>query len=204
MLDMRLQQLQVLHGVHVEQLPFVSGFNASHASRMRDHASLRSMEAALSRQSPNLNSILMPPSRPTSMRLTSASTRSRLNVNRSSSAATASSNAPSEASSASKSASSRPAVDENGAIEILASLHDAMTDRVDLGQRRDSGALARDQGIKHERDSVIMVRHLRVDDHFVIIKTVLVERLGRTDALANALGHERMRFNIDKLVLQRR
>ena len=95
-------------------------------------------------------------------------------------------------------------VDEHGAIEVLAALHDAMTDRVDLGQRRDSGALARDQGIEHERDSVIVVRHLRVDDHFVIIKTVLVERLGRTDALANALGHERMRFNIDKLVLQRR
>ena len=95
-------------------------------------------------------------------------------------------------------------IDEHGTVEVLAALHDAMTDRVDLGQRRDSGALARDQGIKHERDSVIVVRHLRVDDHFVIIKTVLVERLGRTDALANALGHERMRFNIDKLVLQRR
>ena len=28
-------------------------------------------------------------------------------------------------------------VDENGAIEVFASLHDAMTDRVDLGQRSD-------------------------------------------------------------------
>ena len=32
---MRLQHLQVLHGVHVEQLPFASGFNATHALRMR-------------------------------------------------------------------------------------------------------------------------------------------------------------------------
>ena len=95
-------------------------------------------------------------------------------------------------------------VDENGTIEVFASLHDAMTDGVDLGKRSDRGVLARDQGFKHERHSVVMVRHLRVDDHFVIVKTVLVERLGRTDALANALGHERMRFNIDKLVLQRR
>ena len=95
-------------------------------------------------------------------------------------------------------------VDENGTIEVFASLHDAMTDGVDLGKRSDRGVLARDQGFKHERHSVVMVRHLRVDDHFVVVKTVLVERLGRTDALANALGHERMRFNIDKLVLQRR
>ena len=95
-------------------------------------------------------------------------------------------------------------VNENGAIEVFAALHDAMTDGVDLGKRRDRGVLARDQGFKHERHSVVMVRHLRVDDHFIIVKTVLVERLGRTDALANALGHERMRFNIDKLVLQRR
>ena len=95
-------------------------------------------------------------------------------------------------------------VDENGTIEVFAALHDAVTDGVDLGQRSDSGALARDQGFQHERYSVVVVRHLRVDDHFVIVKTVLMERLGRTDALANALGHERMRFNIDKLVLQRR
>ena len=78
-------------------------------------------------------------------------------------------------------------VDENGAIEVFAALDDAMTDSVDLGKRSDRGVLARDQGFKHERHSVVMVRHLRVDDHFIIVKTVLVERLGRTDALANAL-----------------
>ena len=31
---MRLQHLQVLHGVHVEQLPFAGGFHAAHALRM--------------------------------------------------------------------------------------------------------------------------------------------------------------------------
>ena len=32
---MRLQRFQVLHGVHVEQLPFAGGFHTAHAPRMR-------------------------------------------------------------------------------------------------------------------------------------------------------------------------
>ena len=40
-------------------------------------------------------------------------------------------------------------------------------------------------------------------DHFVLVDAVLVEGLGGTDALADALGEHFMGFNIDELVLQR-
>ena len=78
-----------------------------------------------------------------------------------------------------------------------------MTHRVDFGKRRDGGIFAGHQRIEHQRHSVVVVGHLRVDDHFVVVKSMFMERLGAANAFANALGHERMRFNIDELVFQR-
>ena len=49
-----------------------------------------------------------------------------------------------------------------------------------------------------------MIGHGGVDDHLILVDAVLVEGLGGTDALADALGEHFMGFNIDELILQRR
>ena len=48
-----------------------------------------------------------------------------------------------------------------------------------------------------------MVGHLRIDDHFVLVDSVLVEGVCRAHALANALGNNGMILDVDKLVFQR-
>ena len=59
------------------------------------------------------------------------------------------------------------------------------------------------QRLQHEGHGGVVVGHRSIVDHFVLVDAVLVEGLGGTDALADALGEHFMGFNIDELVLQR-
>ncbi len=95
-------------------------------------------------------------------------------------------------------------VDEDRTIEVLPALNDAVTDGVDLVERFDGLIGSRCERFENERHGVVVIVHLRVDDGFVLIETVLVERPGGTDAFANSLRKNLMRLNVDKLVLQRR
>ena len=94
-------------------------------------------------------------------------------------------------------------VDEDPLVEVLAALDDAMPDRIDFIEGFDGGVVAVDKRIQHERHGCIMVGHLRIDDHFVLVDSVLVESVCRAHALADALRDDSMIFDVDKLILQR-
>ena len=49
-----------------------------------------------------------------------------------------------------------------------------------------------------------MIGHLGIDDLFVLIEAVLMERLGRTYPLADALRKQLLLLHVDQLVLQGR
>ena len=74
---------------------------------------------------------------------------------------------------------------------------------VDVVQRVDGLGGAARQRLQHEGHSGVVIGHGGVDDHLILVDAVLVEGLGGTDTLADALGEHFMGFNIDELVLQR-
>ena len=74
---------------------------------------------------------------------------------------------------------------------------------VDVVQRVDGLGGAARQRLQHEGHGGVVIGHGRVDDHLILVDAVLVEGLGGTDTLADALGEHFMGFNIDELVLQR-
>ena len=78
-----------------------------------------------------------------------------------------------------------------------------MPDRIDFVEGFDGGVVAVDKRVQHERHGCVMVGHLRIDDHFVLIDSVLVEGVCRANALADALRDDSMIFDVDKLILQR-
>ena len=94
-------------------------------------------------------------------------------------------------------------IDEHGAIEVLAALHYAVPHGVDVVQRVDGLGGAARQRLQHEGHGGVVIGHGGVDDHLILVDAVLVEGLGGTDTLADALGEHFMGFNIDELVLQR-
>ena len=95
-------------------------------------------------------------------------------------------------------------IDEHGAIEVLAALHYAVPHGVDVVQRVDGLVVGPLVSASNTRAmAALVIGHGRVDDHLILVDAVLVEGLGGTDTLADALGEHFMGFNIDELVLQR-
>ena len=94
-------------------------------------------------------------------------------------------------------------VDEDRLVEVLAALDDTVPDRIDLVEGFDGGVVAVNKRVQYERHGCVMVGHLRIDDHFVLIDSVLVEGVCRAHALADALRDNSMIFDVDKLVFQR-
>ena len=94
-------------------------------------------------------------------------------------------------------------VDADRLVEVLAALDDAMPDRIDFIEGFDRGVVAVDKRVQYERHGCVMVGHLRIDDHFVLVDSVLVEGVCRAHALADALRDDSMIFDVDKLILQR-
>ena len=95
-------------------------------------------------------------------------------------------------------------VDKHRAIEVLASLHDAMAYRIDFLERVDGLRRPARQRFEDERHRIVMIGHLGIDDLFVLIEAVLMERLGRTYPLADALRKQLLLLHVDQLVLQGR
>ena len=95
-------------------------------------------------------------------------------------------------------------VNEHGAVEVLAALHDTVADRVDLVEGVDRLVRTGRQRLEDERHRIVVVAHLRVDDRLVLVETVLVEGISGTHALADALGEQFVRFHVDELILQGR
>ena len=95
-------------------------------------------------------------------------------------------------------------VDEHRPVEVLAALHDAVPHGVDLVERVDGAVGTARHRLQHQRHRFVVVGHLRVDDRFVVVKPVLVERLGRAHPLADALGEQLLALDVEQLVLQGR
>ena len=95
-------------------------------------------------------------------------------------------------------------VNEDGPVEVLPALHDAMPNGVDFRKGIDGLGRSLGQRFEHQRHRVVMIGHFRIDDLLVLVKTMLVKSLGGTHALADALRQKLMLLNVDQLVLQGR
>jgi hypothetical protein len=95
-------------------------------------------------------------------------------------------------------------VDDDGAIEVLAALHHAVPDGVDVVEGVDGLVRTGGERLEHDGHGGVVVFHGLVDDELVVIDAVLVEGLGGADPLADALGKHLLGLDIDELVLQRR
>ena len=95
--------------------------------------------------------------------------------------------------------------DENGGSKLLAAVNDTVTDSVDLLHGADDAVLGACELVDDCRNSlgvsgqgnVLIENGLAADQRAVLEVTV------DTDALAKALGHDRLGLHVDKLVLQR-
>ena len=79
-----------------------------------------------------------------------------------------------------------------------------MPHRVYLGKRIDGLCGTFGKRFQNKRHGGVVVGHLRVDDHFVLVKAMFVKRLRRTNALADPFRQKLMALDVHKLIFQGR
>gem|GEM_PF-6105331 len=95
-------------------------------------------------------------------------------------------------------------VDEGGAIEVFATMHDTVTDRTDLVKRCDDWFVSRKKGIYDEFECFSVIFQRLLDQDLIIVNTMLAESIGRTNTLAQTTRKHLIRIEIDELILERR
>jgi hypothetical protein len=91
---------------------------------------------------------------------------------------------------------------DDGLAEMLPTMNDAMADRNNLLKVFERPLLGIEKGGKHRPDGFMMVPEMDGDDLFVLIKSMLVKGVVRTDLLAQALVDKLLRVFVDQLVFE--
>ena len=92
--------------------------------------------------------------------------------------------------------------DEHRLVELLAAVHYAVTDSLDLLEVFDTTDLLVHQGLEDEFDTYGMLGHRLLDFHFLAVRQFnQQERVRQTDLLDAALGHNGLALHVEELVL---
>ena len=94
-------------------------------------------------------------------------------------------------------------VDDNGTVEILSALDDAVPNRINLIERVDGLGWTAGKRFKDQHDSCIMIGHGHFFTVLVATEPEFVDSMIRTDAVAKTLREQLLRFNFDELILER-
>ena len=92
--------------------------------------------------------------------------------------------------------------DKHRGVEIIATMHDAVSDGVDFINGMNGRTLAVAQCIEHDGQGLFVVGHVLSEDAFVFVGAVLDIGIFASDALTQALGEHFIVFSVDELVFQ--
>ena len=92
--------------------------------------------------------------------------------------------------------------DQHRLVEFLTTMHYAVTNGLNLLQVLDATDLIVHQSLKNQLDTYRVLRHRFLNFHFLSVRQLnQQERVGQTDLLNAALGHNGLALHFKELVL---